>query len=67
MLDGAFGSTIENDEDLVLEDWVAKNVMIILDTGNVPTFGNLNGTSIIDVTMASLLVSDQIIQWRVDV
>lgn len=60
-----WGSKVTNDRAQILEDFIEANGLVIINTGNVPTFQNANGSSIIDITLASTRISGQIRDWSV--
>lgn len=61
-----FGSSVSNERGIMLEEWVDAMGMVVINQGETPTFANANGTSIIDITLATENVSRRIVNWRVD-
>lgn len=49
-----------------MEERIESYNHIAMNTGNTPTFVNANGSSIIDVTMATTTISMEMTDWQVD-
>lgn len=60
-----FGSTDTNRRGQMLEEFVNSHNLIPINTGNEPTFTNKNGSSRIDITMATEKIARGIKNWTV--
>lgn len=60
-----FGSTKQNEKGTMLEEILISNDLVAINSGSVPTFTNANGSSIIDITAASIEISNKIKNWKV--
>jgi len=60
-----FGSTKQNQKGTMLEEILISNDLVAINSGSVPTFINANGSSIIDLTAASIEISNKINNWKV--
>lgn len=61
----AWGSTITNERSQPLEDFIETHNLVVMNVGNTPTFQNANGSSIIDITLATTNICQNIKEWRV--
>lgn len=50
----------------VLDEWISEMNLIILNRGRVPTCVRPQGSSIVDLTIASAWTSDRVCDWRVE-
>lgn len=62
-----FGAKKNDKRGEALEEFLVINEFIPINKGNVPTFANKNGTSVIDVTMAKGKIANRIKNWHVKV
>ncbi|XP_056647428.1 uncharacterized protein LOC130452134, partial [Diorhabda sublineata] len=62
----AIGSDNYNTRGKIFEDWIAQNQMVVLNTGDSPTFVGAAGCSRIDFTIATSRISKRVVKWRVD-
>lgn len=60
-----FGSVDTNPRGGILEDWISSRGLIVINTGNTPTFSGAQGTSLIDFTVATTNVSKKLNNWTV--
>lgn len=60
-----WGSASCNKREEALSDLINSLRLVVCNTGNTPTFRNHNGTSIIDVTIATPTLATKITEWKV--
>ncbi|XP_066261181.1 uncharacterized protein [Euwallacea similis] len=63
---GRFGSRARNAYGLLLDEFLDAGEFSPLNHGGEWTFGNRNGRSLIDVTMAGAIASGMVEEWRVE-
>lgn len=61
-----FGSPVVNDKGRILEEWIESLELVVLNQGNIPTFSNANGSSLIDITIATAEIGKHIKNWHVE-
>lgn len=60
-----WGSSDTNGRGECLLDFILESNFIILNRGNAPTFSNKVRDEVIDLTLASQKIGDQVTNWRV--
>ena len=60
------GDTITNRRGQILEEWLAKNDLLILNTPGVATYTSIRGSSVIDLTISTQQTAEAIKGWRVE-
>lgn len=60
-----WGSTTINEKGKIVEEWIEANDLVVINQGNIPTFKNMNGESMIDITLATASISLKIKNWKV--
>ncbi len=62
-----WGSADTNNRGLMLEDFILRNNLAVMNTGSCPTFYNSRGhETVIDVTLCSPELEDSITEWKVN-
>jgi len=60
-----WGSKSNNKRGEIVSDFVNALGLTICNSGNTPTFCNRNGSSIVDLTIASPAQANEIVRWEV--
>lgn len=60
------GAKNQDRRGFLLEDWIASEGLIVINQGDQPTFECSRGSSIIDVTLATPKISNDIYGWYVN-
>lgn len=61
-----FGSNTTDAKRKLLDDGTDGNDLVTLNEGHVPTYSSSAGSSIVDITIATIDISRQISGWQVD-
>ena len=60
-----WGSPIENARGRLVADWLAQNVMVVINTGDEPTFVRRGSQSFLDITFCNQKFCGQVEGWTV--
>lgn len=60
-----FGATNTDKKGKIIEEWLALNELVPVNQGIIPTFRNRNGSSWVDLTMATSNLYNQIKNWTI--
>lgn len=65
MQDPSPGDATNDRRDVLLESWALELNLIILNQGSVPTCVRPQGSSVVDLTISSYWISQQVYEWHV--
>ncbi|ERL95927.1 hypothetical protein D910_00608 [Dendroctonus ponderosae] len=60
------GSKTTNQRGRLFQEWIIANELVILNQGDIPTFSNANGSTVIDFTAATEEICQRVTNWRVE-
>lgn len=60
-----WGMARSDNRGSIMEDWIAQNNLVVMNEGNKPTFQSENYTSILDVTLTTADIKDDVQSWDV--
>ncbi len=61
-----WGSADTNNRGLMLEDFILRNNLAVLNTGSCPTYNSRGHETVIDVTLCSPELENRITEWKVN-